>query len=240
MILTVVGCGDAFSSHGRLNTCFHIHHHSGNILLDCGATSLVGLKKNGLKPIEIETIIISHFHGDHFGGLPFIIIDRKFNSEKSTPLEIVGPKGIKEKVLDLQETMYPGTGKLIDELGIMFYEFESTPVKLRGLTIKAWEVDHSPPSSPHAYQISLEGKTIGFSGDTQWNDNLIQVADADLFICECNNLDIETPGHLSYKTILEKKNSFTAKRIVLSHGGDKILSADLELEVLYDGQVIEL
>ena len=69
MKLTVVGCGDAFGSGGRLQTCYHVELGDHRFLIDCGATSIIGLNRCGIDPNGIATIFISHLHGDHFAGL---------------------------------------------------------------------------------------------------------------------------------------------------------------------------
>jgi ribonuclease BN (tRNA processing enzyme) len=71
MQLRFVGCGDALGSGGRFNTCFHVTGDSVNFLIDCGASSLPALKRLGIAREAIDLILITHFHGDHFGGLPF-------------------------------------------------------------------------------------------------------------------------------------------------------------------------
>jgi ribonuclease BN (tRNA processing enzyme) len=75
MRLTIIGSGDAFGSGGRFNTCFFLETAKGKLLVDCGASSLVALKAQGLDPNEVDGIVLSHLHGDHFGALPFLLMD---------------------------------------------------------------------------------------------------------------------------------------------------------------------
>jgi ribonuclease BN (tRNA processing enzyme) len=58
MKLTFVGCGDAFGSGGRFNTCFHVETAATRFLIDCGASSLVALKRLGIDRNAIDTILI--------------------------------------------------------------------------------------------------------------------------------------------------------------------------------------
>ncbi len=74
MQLRFVGCGDAFGSGGRANTCFHVTGNAVNFLIDCGASSLPALKSCGIVRNDIELILITHFHGDHFAGLPIFLL----------------------------------------------------------------------------------------------------------------------------------------------------------------------
>ena len=69
MRLQVLGCGDAFGSGGRFHTCFHVSAESVSFLVDCGASSLIAMRRCGVDPNTIQTVLISHLHGDHFGGI---------------------------------------------------------------------------------------------------------------------------------------------------------------------------
>ena len=84
----VLGSGDAFGSGGRYQTCFAIEAPSATFLLDCGASSLIAMKRFGVSPSAIETILVTHLHGDHFGGILFFILDAQFVSKRRTPLTV--------------------------------------------------------------------------------------------------------------------------------------------------------
>jgi len=88
--LQFVGCGDAFGSGGRFNTCFHLTGAGTNLLIDCGASSLIAMKTLGVDRNAIDAILITHFHADHFGGLPFFMLDAQFTSRRSRPLSVIG------------------------------------------------------------------------------------------------------------------------------------------------------
>ena len=89
MRLTIIGSGDAFGSGGRFN--FLLETAKGKLLVDCGASSLVALKAQGLDPNEVDAIVLSHLHGDHFGALPFLLLDAQFLTRRERPLLIAGP-----------------------------------------------------------------------------------------------------------------------------------------------------
>jgi ribonuclease BN (tRNA processing enzyme) len=241
MKLKVLGCGDAFASEGRFNTSFLIQSESMNILIDCGASTLIRMKQEGITALDIDVIIITHFHGDHYGGLPFQIISNKFEHNRTKHLSIFGPKGIKEKVYALQEAMYPGTSPLIDEMGVSVVEIkEDKWFNYSELSILLKPVKHSPPSNPHGVKVKLEDKIFAFSGDTEWTDALISLAkDTDLFICECNNLNEDSPGHLSYKTIISKADKLKTKRLMLTHMGSEVIAVPkMHFERLEDGMEV--
>src|SRR4051812_49034518 len=78
MQLQFVGCGDALGCGGRFNTCFHVSGETVNFLIDCGASSLPALKRLAIARDDIDLILITHFHGDHFAGVPFLLLDAQF------------------------------------------------------------------------------------------------------------------------------------------------------------------
>ena len=87
--MTFAGSGDAFGSGGRLQACIHLQppRPQAPVLLDCGATSLPALRRCGLDPGAIAAVFVSHLHGDHFGGLPFLILDAQF-AGRTAPLAV--------------------------------------------------------------------------------------------------------------------------------------------------------
>src|SRR5262245_3120373 len=105
MQVRFVGCGDAFGSGGRYNTCFHVTGAQTNFLIDCGASSLPALKRLGIARDGIDLILITHFHGDHFAGLPFLLLDAQF-SRRTRPLVVAGPQGIEARLKAVMEALF--------------------------------------------------------------------------------------------------------------------------------------
>ena len=89
MEVRFVGSGDAFGSGGRFQTCIRLQHEAFTVLVDCGATSLTAMKAQQLDPGEVDAVVISHLHGDHFGGLPFLVLDGQF-TRRTKPLTVFG------------------------------------------------------------------------------------------------------------------------------------------------------
>ncbi len=95
-----LGSGDAFGSGGRFQTCIYVQHEETHLLIDCGATSLVAMKRFGVETSAIDTILLSHLHGDHFGGVPFFIMEAQFVSGRERPLVVAGPPGLEARIFE--------------------------------------------------------------------------------------------------------------------------------------------
>lgn len=235
-----LGSGDAFSSGGRFNACYYVTAPAANFLIDCGATTMLAMKRYGLTTEDIDLVMISHFHGDHYGGLPFLILEAAYVQKRKKPLSIVSPKGGKKRIQLLLEACYPSTTHLLDTLDIRFYEYEKE-IQLWKMRIQGISVLHAEASSPHALRIRISDKVIAYSGDTEWTDHLLQVAEhSDIFICECNFYAHQVAGHLNFKTLQEKRPLLKTKRIILTHLGEEMLQKidDLNIEVAEEGKLI--
>lgn len=243
MILTVLGCGDAFGNEGRNNTSFLLSKNENErILIDCGATTLIRLKQEKIDLETISIIIITHFHGDHFGGLPFFLISSLFENPRKNPLTIIGPIGVKNRVFTLHEAMYKGTLEKIVDLDLHFLEYEEgVDLKSNEILIKAYQVDHSPPSVPHAIRLEWDNKSFAFYGDTSWSEALVTASkDTDVFICECNFLRESQYGHISYEELIKHQHKLGCKQLWITHMGSEVINdKSLKINKLNDGMKLE-
>ena len=244
VVLTVLGCGDAFGSGGRFQTCFAIEAGDTRVLLDCGASSLVAMRQAGLEPRAVDAIILTHLHGDHFGGLPFFILDAQFVSERTAPLTIAGPPGTESRVLQAMETFFPGSSRSPRTFETRYVEMPAMrPTMVGVVQVTPAEVRHGNGMPAYALRLELEGLTISYSGDTEWTDTLLPIArDADLFICEASVFDKRVKGHIAYTTLLARREALGCRRLLLTHMGPDVLARleELEIDAATDGQVITL
>ena len=146
------------------------------------------MKRFGVAPNDIDAILISHVHGDHFGGIPFFILDAQFLSKRERPLLIAGPPGIEARVRAAQEALFANSSKTEQKFEIRFSEWQDrVPDEIAGVTVTPFEVVHGSGAPPFALRLEVDGRTIAYSGDTEWTPALVDVSrDADLFICEAN------------------------------------------------------
>ncbi len=244
MQVRFAGSGDAFGSGGRFQTCIRLAGGGQVLLVDCGATSLVALKAQGLDPNEVHAVAVTHLHGDHFGGLPFLILDGQF-AGRSAPLLVAGQKGIGARLTDAMETLFPGSSQASRRFRVEVTELaaDGTPAELGAATVRGWEVEHACGAPPLALRVELGGVTFAYSGDTQWTPALIQAAQqADLFAAEAYTFDRPVRYHLDYQTLREHLDEIHAQRIVLTHMSAAMLNrlADAEQPAAYDGMTIDL
>ncbi|VIO73437.1 Ribonuclease Z [Bradyrhizobium ivorense] len=241
MQLQFVGCGDAFGSGGRFNTCFHVTGARVNFLIDCGASSLPALKRLGVDRDAIDLILITHFHGDHFAGLPFFLLDAQF-SHRIRPLVIAGPEGIEAKLPQVMEVMFEHSSKTKQRFDLSVVSL--APEQRRGfgeVSVTPYPVVHGESGGPFlAYRIEAEGRVISYSADTEWTDALIPAAQhADLFIAEAYTYDKTVKNHLSLKALEAHLPAIAAKRVVLTHMSDDMLGRALPYTAASDGMTIE-
>lgn len=241
---TFVGTGDAFGSGGRFNTCFHVAAPRGTFLIDCGATSMVAMRKLGIDPNSIGTIVLSHLHGDHFGALPFFMLDAQFVSRRTGALTVVGPPGTRERIVQAMEVLFASSSQIAWNFQFVVVEVSPGNVTTaNGVAVQPFPVDHPSGAPSYALRLGIAGRVIAYSGDTGWVDALIPAsADADLFVCECHAFDKAVPHHLNHTTLSAKRPLFSARRIVLTHMSDDMLDNldHVDFETAHDGLVITL
>ena len=244
MRVRFAGSGDAFGSGGRWQTCIHLSGEGQVLLVDCGATSLVALKAQGLDPNAIDSVAVTHLHGDHFGGLPFLILDGQF-SRRSTPLQVAGPPGIRARLTEAMEALFPGSSQARRRFEVEVTELrpDGEPAPLGAATVRGWEVEHACGAPPLALRVDLGGASFAYSGDTQWTPMLARAAHgADLFAVEAYTFDRPVRYHLDYQTLHAHLEELQAQRIVLTHMSVAMLTrlADAELPAAYDGMILDL
>lgn len=239
-----VGSGDAFGSGGRWQTCISVESGGQTLLVDCGTTSLVALKGQGLDPGSIEAVVVTHLHGDHFGGLPFLIIDGQF-TRRTSPLRVLGPPGIGARLTQLMETMFPGSSQVARRFAVEVNELalDGTAVDLGMIRVRGWQVVHECGAPPLALRVQDERSSFVYSGDTEWTPALVEAArGASLFAVEAYTYDKRIRNHLDYKTLQGHLSELDAARTVLTHMSTSMLRrlTEVNLPAAYDGMTIEL
>ncbi len=244
MRLQFLGSGDAFGSGGRFNTCFHLERtHHGNLLVDCGASSMVAIRKWEVEPNAISTVLVSHLHGDHFAGLPFFLLDAQLVSRRTAPLLLAGPPGFRDRLMTIMEAMFAGSTQVQRKFELEIRELElHERVEMNGLAVTPYLMKHYSGAPSYALRIETEGKVLTYSGDTEWVEELIPAArDADLFICEAYFFDKVMKYHIDYTTLVNHLPRIGARRTIVTHMSAELLGreSEIKLEAAHDGLVVE-
>lgn len=241
--LRFLGSGDAFGSGGRLQTCLCLEGPDGRVLLDCGATALVAMKRAGIDPQSVRYVFVSHLHGDHFGGVPFLVLDGQF-SRRETPLAVAGPPGTRERVTAAMEVLFPGSSRVARRFVTDIVELPpGTTTTLGPLRVTAFRVEHASGAPSFALRVEWAGKVVAYSGDTEWCEALVDAArDADLFVCEAYTFERRVRYHLDHATLARNLERLGARRVILTHLGPEMLAHRHEAaaECAEDGLVVEV
>lgn len=225
MKLHVLGCGDAFGSGGRLQTCFFVEGSSRGFLVDCGATALVAMRRYGVDPNEVGTIFLTHLHGDHFGGLPFFILDGQLVSRRTAPLLIAGPPGLRERLAALMEAMFPGSSSAHRRFPLTLVELSpETRAEIGGVEVTPFPVLHPSGAPSFALRLECEGKVICYTGDTEWVDALVSAGQgADLLIAEAYTFERSVRFHLNWQALRLHLEAIGAAKVLLTHMSSDML-----------------
>ncbi|MGE3966098.1 MAG: MBL fold metallo-hydrolase [Planctomycetota bacterium] len=223
--LRFLGCGDAFSSGARHNTCMLVQGPGTRFLVDCGATTLLAMREQQIDPGTLDAIYLSHFHGDHFGGIPALLLEAKFETQRTRPLCILGPPGVGARVRELQEVLYPGMSTLPLGFDLTFQEYEvEVPLRFADVTVTPYRVAHSSHVEAFALRFDLGDRVFTYSGDTEWTQSLVTAArGADLLVCECYSFEEPIPGHLDYRAFAARRGELDCRRLILTHLGSAML-----------------
>jgi ribonuclease BN (tRNA processing enzyme)/isopentenyl phosphate kinase len=245
-----LGTGDAFSSGGRRSAGVFVKYpdNGKKILLDCGPHTLQALKTSKVNTSLIDWIIITHFHGDHINGIPYLLLHLSFQTKRTKPLKIIGPIGIKDQVNNLFSALYKNEALKTLPFPCSFHEISTNnPFEEDGITISAFPMNHTPEALGYKLMADLGTVicTIAYTGDTGWTENLIPlIQDSELAILECNFFDTEFPTHLNWNQINKLKKY--SEKIAITHLGEEMLENIHSLPEIKDflipleGQVIRI
>jgi len=239
-----IGTSDAFGAGGRRQSAVLVRGSSGTFLLDCGMTTCTGLTELGIERDEIDTILVSHFHADHFGGIPPMLLAALYEDERRHPLRIAGPPGIEEWVRNLAAAM----GYAIEDREWPFeIRFDVLPLgsamEIGPARASAFEPLHQPHTYPHGILVDFDSQRIAYSGDTRWFEDLPRLASgADLFICECTLHEEQLDFHLNLEQLTTHRDEFDVGSMLLTHLGTKMatLRGQCELDTADDGLIVKL
>jgi len=242
--VTFVGTSDAFGAGGRRQSAIFVETRSGGLLLDCAPTTNTGLAALDIPRGAVDAIAVSHFHGDHFAGIPALLLAAIYEDQRRHALVIAGPPGVERRVHEAADAMGYGLADRELRFALRFAELPAGQlVDLGPARVRSFAVQHQPDSCPHGLDLEVDGRRVVFSGDTGWFDDLPQhTRGADLFLCECTFHDPVIPEHMAYNELVARAPKFACERLLLTHLGASMSERRglLELETADDGLRIEV
>lgn len=234
-----LGSGNAFAAGGRGQACIMVTAPEGRILLDCGGSALPAITA-ACDPSSIDAVAITHLHGDHFGGLPFLAMQQQY-AGRTRPLTFGGPPSLGARFLEVASALYVDYFDRPFPYELGFLTLHEAPKRLGPAEVEAHPVTHVASSEPHGLRVRIGGKLIAYSGDAVWSDALPRLADgADLFVCEATTYSTADPVHLSAQELVAHRGELRAKRVVVTHLGAESLAnlGSLGIEHATDGMTL--
>ena len=254
MRLTVMGSSDAFNSGGRGSSCYWVEGSGwGPVMIDFGPTAMCALQGRGRDPRDLRAIVVTHLHGDHIGGLPFLVLDGMFNRERTTPLDIIGPIGSSDRIETICHAAYTEIEGREKPYELRVKELApGATADVARVTIETWAAMHmDPPDQPLCLRLtSPSGKVVAFSGDTEVCDGLFEaIRGADLAVVECTGVDPPIGRHCTWEDWRVELPRTGAKRVLLTHANEdmrarwpelrKDMPAGMDVDLADDGMVID-
>jgi len=192
-------------------------------------------------------VLVSHLHGDHFGGLPFLVLDGQF-TRRTRPLHVAGPAGVAERVEAAMEVLFPGSTRVRHRFPVQFHELtDRRPLRFNleptELVVIPFAVVHASGAPALALQVTWQGHTIAYTGDTQWTQALVELArGAELLITEGYTDQRTIRFHLDVASLQQHAGRLAARRVILTHLSAELLARADEFgwETASDGMTVDL
>ncbi len=160
-----LGSGDNFGSGGRFQTCIYVNTGNERFLIDIGASSLITMKRFGVETADIDFILLLHLHGDHFGGLPFFILESQVISRRKRPIVVAGPSSLETRIFETMEALFPGSTRAKRDFSIEFVEYtDKETINIGSIAVTPHRVIHPIDAPAYALRIECQEKVIAYSG----------------------------------------------------------------------------
>jgi len=151
--ICLLGTGGMMPLPYRWLTSLMVRYNGSNMLIDCGEGTQISIKQKGWSFKSIDCICFTHYHGDHISGLPGLLLTIG-NSNRTEPLTLIGPKGLKRIVNGLR-VIAP---ELPYEIKLIEIEGSYQTFDLYGYNIEAFKVNHNILCYGYNINISRQGK----------------------------------------------------------------------------------
>jgi ribonuclease BN (tRNA processing enzyme) len=197
--LTFLGSGNAFVG-DRYWSSFALNRR---FLFDAPPTLLAHLNKLQIPTLDIDAVFLSHFHADHFFGLPFLFLDYEYINHRTEDLLIVGPPGVEEKVERLTELGFPGLVRNNRRYRRRYVEVkEGKEYPVFELKVRPVRMQHTESLDCFGYRARLGDRVLAYAGDAEMSPAVLELAQGtDVFVVECSCWEGDCGPHISLDDI---------------------------------------
>lgn len=249
--LLVLGCGPMVPTLRRFPSAYLFRDGSTTILLDCGPLTSARMLEYGIGLHEIDAVLVSHFHTDHFAGtFPLVHalwVDARLSGREARPLLLVGPQTIEQRWQKLREVYWPEPNEAYP---LKFIEAPKDSVLVGKTKIETFPVKHVPWFQSIGFRITSCGKTVVYPGDvgsSQPFEELVAQADrADLLIVEAGNV-VPSSSHFTARQVLDLHAAAAVKQTLVTHLREqhlpqieRELNGHKDIRIAIDGLSIKL
>lgn len=249
--LTTVGTGTAFPEADRGPTCMLLRHDDRRIVVDLGSGALQKLCTHGVSPFEMDALLFTHAHLDHFADLvPLLFALHVPGYQRDTPLDIYASEPA-FALLDRLRAAY-GDWLNVPESNVAFHTLsEGDRREICGLQLDVHPVDHAESSI--GYRFTTPGGTVvAIPGDSGPCEGLTELCrDADVAVVECSMPDImPISGHMNPSTLATLIQSSVLKHLLVTHQYPAAIAmdavgslrgmVDVRITVPDDGETFEI
>lgn len=194
LTLTFIGVANAFATGGASWSSFLLNK---SVLFEAPPQVLMSVQTAGIDPNYIEVVLISHHHGDHFYGLPMLMLWWKW-MDRMTPVTIVGPPGTERILRDITRETFPW---LFDvPYDITWIEaVPGIPFEAGGISITPLEMSHDDTlNACLGFQCEVAGRYFGYTGDTVYCESVERLARwSEILVAECASYS-GNPVHMDF------------------------------------------
>lgn len=149
----LLGCGGMMPLPYRHLTSLMARYNGSSLLIDCGEGTQIAVREKGWSFKPIDTICFTHYHGDHIGGLPGLLLTMG-NAERTEPLTLIGPRGL-AKVVNSLRVIAP---ELPFEIRYLEIQGDEQEFELDGYRLRAFKVNHRVTCYGYTLMVDRSGK----------------------------------------------------------------------------------
>lgn len=213
MKVKVVGTGSIFNEYN--SACYLIDN---NIMIDMPNGLVKNLYKQKVKPYEIEHVLLTHFHADHYFDIPFYILNRSKNKKEKT--YIYCSNDGEKKIKKLGILAFPNSFKKMYKSLPVVYNF-SSKFNIGKYIVSKFLVEHGNMKPAYGYVFKDNNKKIGFTGDTSLCESVETItSQVNYLFCDCT-LIIGTESHMGIDNLKYLSNKYSNCKFIANHLGNK-------------------